>query len=104
MLELAVPASAGWEGGRLEWKGTVLTPSTWPNTGLGYVRRVNDAGAVYAQGRTLGPKPHCTCRFGSHRSFDSSFGGWLEPTVSLDTAKDQSKSEERCGFGWVSIF
>jgi hypothetical protein len=42
----------------LLWDGVPLTPSTWPNTGLAYVRRVYDAGAVYCQGRTKGPPPH----------------------------------------------
>ena len=60
VLELPLPADAGWAGGgQLEWNGVPLTPSVWPNHGLGYVRRVFDKGAVYAEGRTKGPKPRC---------------------------------------------
>ena len=45
--------------GQLEWNGVPLTYSHWPNTGLGYARKVFDKGAVYADGRTKGPKPKC---------------------------------------------
>lgn len=41
----------------LEWNGVPLTPSQFPNKGLAYVRRVWDEGAVWAEGRTKGPKP-----------------------------------------------
>ena len=80
------PIVEGWSAesmaigsGSLQWGDTLLTPSTWPNTGLGYVQRVNDKGAVWAvrshgsscfrlpsaraadccpqAGRTKGPKP-----------------------------------------------
>ena len=49
------PIVEGWSAesmaigsGSLQWGDTLLTPSTWPNTGLGYVQRVNDKGAVWA--------------------------------------------------------
>ena len=52
--------------GTLEWNGVPLTPSVWPNKGLGYVARVNDVGAVWASGRTKGPRPHChVCKDGA---------------------------------------
>lgn len=52
--------------GTLEWNGVPLTPSVWPNKGLGYVAKVNDVGAVWAAGRTKGPRPHChVCKDGA---------------------------------------
>ena len=68
VLELSVPASSGYSGGQLLWNQVPLTPSVWPNTGLGYVRRVFDAGAVYAEGRTKGPRPRCHVCLGSNKS------------------------------------
>ena len=41
-----------------QWNGIPTMPSRWPNTGLGYVSKVWDEGAVYATGRTKGPPPH----------------------------------------------
>jgi parallel beta-helix repeat protein len=42
----------------LQYGAELLTPSTWPNNGaLAYVQRVNDPGAVWAEGRTKTPKP-----------------------------------------------
>ena len=72
VLALVVPASAGWTGGPLAWNGVPLSPSVWPNTGLGYVRRVFDRGAVYAEGRTKGPRPHCHVCNGSEKSTSTS--------------------------------
>lgn len=61
---LVMPMTAA--PGTLEWNGVPLTPSVWPNEGLGYVERVNDVGAVWASGRTKGPRPHChVCKDGA---------------------------------------
>ena len=68
VLELNISVSSGYSGGQLLWNGVPLIPSVWPNTGLGYVRRVFDAGAVYAQGRTKGPPPRCHVCLGSNKS------------------------------------
>ena len=65
IVALPVPVSAGWGGGQLEWNDVPLMASVWPNTGHGYVRKVFDRGAVYADGRTKGPKPRCTICQGS---------------------------------------
>ena len=69
LLELYLPPDVPWSGGGgLEWNGTPLFASVWPNEGLGYVRRVFDQGAVYAEGRTKGPKPHCHVCLGTNKS------------------------------------
>ena len=54
---LAMPMAAA--PGTLSWGGVPLTGSVWPNKGLGYVAKVNDKGAVWTSGRTIGPRPHC---------------------------------------------
>ena len=42
----------------------------WHNVGVAHVavRRVNDPGAVWAAGRTKGPRPHCHICLGSAKS------------------------------------
>eukprot|EP01048_Picozoa_sp_COSAG05_P007699 COSAG05_NODE_550_length_8736_cov_153.546254_6_plen_586_part_00 len=54
------PAAAALLAGSasLQWGAAVLTASRYPDVGLAYVAKVNDRGAVYAQGRTKGPPPH----------------------------------------------
>ena len=54
------PAAAALLAGSasLQWGSSALTESRYPDVGLAYVGKVNDRGAVYAQGRTKGPPPH----------------------------------------------
>ena len=35
ILAMAIP-NGTWNGGQLDWNGIPLTPSVWPNEGLGY--------------------------------------------------------------------
>jgi hypothetical protein len=63
---LAMPMAAA--PGTLSWDGVPLTGSVWPNKGLGYVKTVNDKGAVWAAGRTIGPRPHCHVCTGDQKS------------------------------------
>ena len=67
---LPVPATSGWsdEGQTLQWGARPLTPSVWPNAGLGYVEEIFDAGAIYTPGRTKGPPPVCGICTGDQRS------------------------------------
>jgi hypothetical protein len=67
ILAMPIPNNT-WSGGQLDWNGVPLTPSVWPNHGLGYVRHVNDVGAVWASGRTKGPRPHCHICVGGAKS------------------------------------
>ena len=53
IMAMPVPKSA-LPLGQLEWNGVPLISSSYPNTGLAYVRRVLDAGAVYANGEPGG--------------------------------------------------
>ena len=103
VLELAVPASAGWTGGSLEWQGTVLTPSTWPNTGLGYVRRVHDVGAVWAAGRTIGPKPVCHPCKADQRSTKAAPCGANVSLAEQPNGDWAAELELGPGFGDVSV-
>ena len=66
---LVMPIPNGtWTGGQLYWNGVPLSASVWPDRGLGYVKRVNDVGAVWCGGRTRGPRPHCTVCRGDQKS------------------------------------
>lgn len=67
---LPLTTTVGWtgEGQMLQWGDRPLTPSVWPNTGLGYVKKIYDSGAVYCPGRTKGPPPVCNVCTGSQRS------------------------------------
>ena len=67
---LPVAAASGWtgQGQMLQWGDRPLTPSVWPNTGLGYVKKIYDSGAVYCPGRTKGPLPVCGICTGPQRS------------------------------------
>lgn len=70
---LVMPMAAA--PGTLEWNGIPLTPSVWPNKGLGYVAAVNDVGAVWAAGRTKGRRPHChVCEGGAKSTVASPCG------------------------------
>ena len=72
ILQLSVPAASAYSGGQLLWNRVPLTPSVWPNSGFGYVRRVFDSGAVYNQGRTKGRRPRCRVCLGSRKSTPAS--------------------------------
>jgi hypothetical protein len=67
---LAVDAAVGWtgDGQMLQWGQFPLTPSIWPNTGLGYIKEIYDSGALYCPGRTKGPPPVCQICTGNQRS------------------------------------
>ena len=67
---LSVDAASGWTGiGQvLQWGDRPLTPSVWPNTGLGYIEKIWDSGAIYCPGRTKGPVPVCQICTGDERS------------------------------------
>lgn len=65
-----VESASGWTGiGQvLQWGDRPLTPSVWPNTGLGYIKQIWDSGAIYCPGRTKGPIPVCQICTGDERS------------------------------------
>jgi parallel beta-helix repeat protein len=67
---LPVETASGWTGiGQvLQWGDRPLTPSVWPNSGLGYIKKIWDSGAIYCPGRTKGPVPVCQICTGDERS------------------------------------
>jgi hypothetical protein len=81
---------------QLLWNGVPLTESQWPNGAeLAYVQTVFDKGAVYADGRTPGPRPHY--------NYSDPIGGKFslaeQPTG--DWAKEQNAGP---GFGRFSLY
>ena len=61
LLSMPISAAAGAllrAAGSLQWGEATLTASRYPDDGLAYVQKVNDRGAVYAEGRTKGSPPH----------------------------------------------
>ena len=57
---LPVNKAVGFTGEQqLQWGDRPLTPSVWPNSGLGYIQRIYDSGTIYCPGRTKGPPPVC---------------------------------------------
>eukprot|EP00035_Acanthoeca_spectabilis_P008349 m.152458 g.152458 ORF g.152458 m.152458 type:complete len:932 (+) comp14323_c0_seq3:85-2880(+) len=67
---LRVPSTSGWtgDGQMLQWGARPLTPSVWPDVGLGYIQKIYDSGAIYCPGRTKGPVPKCQICTGGQRS------------------------------------
>lgn len=67
---MPVSAASGWtgEGQQLQWGQFPLTPSVWPDEGLGYVQKIYDSGDIYCPGRTKGPPPVCQICTGNERS------------------------------------
>eukprot|EP01043_Picozoa_sp_COSAG02_P051134 COSAG02_NODE_5346_length_4413_cov_3.874594_3_plen_315_part_00 len=65
--QLPISTDSGWNvGGTLVWNGVPMRPSVWPNTGLGYVRKVFDQGA--AREGWKGPPPKVGVCIGSEKS------------------------------------
>jgi hypothetical protein len=103
LLELSIPAAMGYTGGLLEWNRVPLTPSVWPDKGLGYVRRVFDEGAVWAAGRTKGPPPHCQVCYGSNTSTPSAPCGGNISLAQQPTGDWEAELAAGPGFGQVEL-
>jgi parallel beta-helix repeat protein len=101
---LHVPGGNGtWNGGDLSWNGKPLTSSRWPNTGQGYVRKVLDPGAVYTDGRTKGPRPHCSVCQGDNKSTAAAPCGANISLLEQPTGNWQAELEAGDGFGSLSL-
>jgi hypothetical protein len=89
--------------GQLEWNGVPLTYSSYPNSGLEYVRKVWDAGAVYADGRTKGPKPKCQVCEGGAKSTATAPCGANISLAEQPTGNWTAEMAAGPGYGGVSI-
>ena len=113
VLPLLNPAAKGkvkvlhvgskWGGGELSWNGVPLTSSQWPNQGLGYVRKVLDAGAIYADGRTKGPKPHCHVCLGDNKSTAAAPCGANISLLQQPTGDWEAELAAGPGFGSLTL-
>ena len=98
ILVMQIP-NGTWSGGQLDWNGVPLTPSVWPNQGLGYVKRVNDVGAIWAEGRTKGPRPHCQVCLGNNKSTASAPCGGNISLAELPRGDWAAELNAGAGFG-----
>jgi hypothetical protein len=105
VMVMPISKSSGWSGGQLLSGNTPLTASIWPNpdAGLGYVRKVFDKGAVYAQGRTKGPKPECHLCTGGAKSTTAAPCGANISLVQQPKGDWQAELDAGPGFGDVRL-
>jgi parallel beta-helix repeat protein len=76
---------------------------SWPNTGLGYVLEVLDKGAVWASGRTKGPRPHCHVCEGNAKSTVAALCGANVSLSEQPTGDWAAEMVAGPGFGGVSV-
>lgn len=101
---LHIPGGNGtWGGGDLSWNGVPLTSSRWPNTGLGYVQKVLDPGAVYASDRAKGPRPHCQVCQGDNKSTSAAPCGANISLLQQPTGDWQAEISAGPGFGHLTL-
>jgi parallel beta-helix repeat protein len=104
---LAVDAASGWTGGAgqtLQWGELPLTPSVWPNTGLGYIKRIFDVGSVYCPGRTKGSLPVCQVCIGNEKSSPSKPCGANFSLSEAPTGDWERELLAGPGFGGKQVF
>jgi parallel beta-helix repeat protein len=99
--QLAVDAASGWSGSGqvLQWGDRPLIPSVWPNSGLGYIQKIWDSGAIYCPGRTKGPVPKCQICTGDERSSPSKPCGANFSLTEAPTGDWERELQAGPGFG-----